>query len=59
MKYFDKQVMSLWAKKEERESRFYWLPLIVHLSCSRASGGDPQNWACVAPPTALFPREWE
>lgn len=32
MKYFDKQVMSLWAKKEERESRFYWLPLIVHLT---------------------------
>ena len=26
-----KQVSSLWAKKEEKASRFYWLPLEVHL----------------------------
>ena len=29
--YFDKSITSLWAKKEERDSRFYWLPLVVHL----------------------------
>ena len=32
MKSFDDQLMSLWAKKEEKNSRFYWLPLIVHLT---------------------------
>lgn len=32
MKYFDKLVMSLWAKKEEKNSQFYWLPLSVHLT---------------------------
>ena len=28
----DKRAMSLWAKKEERCGRFYWLPLWVHLT---------------------------
>ena len=32
MKYYGRLGMSLWAKKEERESRFYWLPLRVHLA---------------------------
>jgi CRISPR-associated endonuclease/helicase Cas3 len=32
MKSFDQCVMALWAKKEERGSRFLWLPLIVHLA---------------------------
>lgn len=32
MKNLNKQIMSLWAKKEERDSRFYWLPLEVHLT---------------------------
>ena len=32
MNNLDKQIMSLWAKKEERDSRFYWLPLEVHLT---------------------------
>ena len=32
MNYYDRLEMSLWAKKEERESRFFWLPLKVHLT---------------------------
>lgn len=32
MDNYDKLVMSLWAKKEERDSRFFWLPLKVHLT---------------------------
>ncbi|MBR3242459.1 MAG: CRISPR-associated helicase Cas3' [Parasporobacterium sp.] len=28
----DKQVMFLWAKKEERAGHFYWLPLLIHLN---------------------------
>ena len=32
MNYYDRLEMSLWAKKEERESGFYWLPLRVHLT---------------------------
>lgn len=31
MDYCEKPVMSLWAKKEESDGRFYWLPLMVHL----------------------------
>ncbi|MDD5921806.1 MAG: CRISPR-associated helicase Cas3' [Eubacteriales bacterium] len=27
-----RQAASLWAKKEERESRFFWLPLTTHLA---------------------------
>lgn len=29
---FDKQSISLWAKKEERGGRFFWLPLMIHLA---------------------------
>ena len=32
MNNYGRLEMSLWAKKEERESRFYWLPLRVHLT---------------------------
>lgn len=32
MSYYNRLEMSLWAKKEEKESRFYWLPLRVHLT---------------------------
>ena len=28
----DKSTRSLWAKKEDKGSRFFWLPLIVHLT---------------------------
>lgn len=31
MEKFDRSIMALWAKKEEKESRFYWLPLMIHL----------------------------
>lgn len=32
MLYSDKQLMSLWAKKEEIKGSFYWLPLMDHLA---------------------------
>lgn len=31
MEAFENQCIPLWAKKEERTGRFYWLPLITHL----------------------------
>lgn len=31
MELHDRQAASLWAKKEERASRFFWLPLTTHL----------------------------
>lgn len=31
MENFSRACFSLWAKKEEKESQFYWLPLPVHL----------------------------
>jgi CRISPR-associated endonuclease/helicase Cas3 len=32
MEIKDRRVTSLWAKKEERASQFYWLPLTTHLT---------------------------
>lgn len=31
MRVLDKSVMSLWAKKEEKNGVFFWLPLMAHL----------------------------
>ena len=31
MSVTERMITSLWAKKEERESCFYWLPLMIHL----------------------------
>ena len=43
----DRLIMCLWAKKEERESCFYWLPLMIHLEDTmNVSRWLWNNWLC-------------
>ena len=56
MNVYDKHIMALWAKKEERASGFYWLPLMIHLTDTMNVSGwlwnswlsDSQRQFCIS-----------